>query len=105
MRLHTERISRMEEEAGCFVLLTTVPTAGHLAPRARELLSVYTEQHGTEQHDGFLKAPVLVNSLCLKKPERLEARGLVWLRARLLGRLRARPRRAYVESTGRPLPG
>jgi hypothetical protein len=69
----TARISRMEEEAGGFVLLTNVPTAGDLAHRARDILSVYKEQHGTEQNYGFLKAPVIVNSLFLKKPERIAA--------------------------------
>jgi transposase len=75
----TERIGRIEEEAGCFVLLTNVPTTGELAHSARDLLTVYKEQHGTEQNYGFLKAPVLVNSLFLKKPERIEALGLVLL--------------------------
>ena len=69
----------MEEEAGCFVLLTNVPTAGDLAHSAREILTVYKEQHGTEQNYGFLKDPVIVNSLFLKKPERIEALGLVLL--------------------------
>jgi len=72
-----ERLVRMEAEAGCFVLRTQVPTAGELTPSAREVLAVDKEQQGTEQHDGLLKAPVLVHSLCLQKPERLEAFGLV----------------------------
>ena len=76
IRPHTERISRLEEEAGCFVLLTNVPTAGDLAHSARDILTVYKEQHGTEQNYGFLKDPVIVNSLFLKKPERIEALGL-----------------------------
>jgi transposase len=105
IRPQTERIGRMEQEAGCFVLLTNVPTAGHLAHRARDLLSVYKEQHGTEQNYGFLKDPVIVNSLFLKKPERIEALGLVLLLALLLWRLMERQMRAHVESTGRPLPG
>jgi len=105
IRPHTERISRMEAEAGCFVLLTNVPTAGHLAHSARELLTVYKEQHGTEQNYGFLKDPVIVNSLFLKKPERIEALGLVLLLALLLWRLMERQMRAHVESTGRSLPG
>jgi transposase len=105
IRPHTERISRMEEEAGCFVLLTNVPTAGHLAHSAREILTVYKEQHGTEQNYGFLKDPVIVNSLFLKKPERIEALGLVLLLALLLWRLMERQMRAHVERTGRPLPG
>src|SRR5215470_11766615 len=72
----TERIRRREDEAGCFVLLTNVPTAGDLAHSARDLLTVYKEQHGTEQNYGFLKDPVIVNSLFLKKEERIEALGL-----------------------------
>ena len=52
IRPHTEHIGRLEEEAGCFVLLTNVPTAGNLAHSAREILTVYKEQHGTEQNYG-----------------------------------------------------
>ena len=95
----------MEEEAGCFVLLTNVPTAGNLAHNARELLTVYKEQHGTEQNYGFLEDPVIVNSLFLKKPERIEALGLVLLLSLLLWRLMERQMRAHVESTGMPLTG
>jgi transposase len=75
----TERIAQLEEEAGCFVLLTNVPTAGDLAHSARGILTVYKDQHGTEQNYGFLQDPVMVNSLFLKKPERIEALGLVLL--------------------------
>jgi transposase len=105
IRPHTERIGRMEAEAGCFVLLTNVPTAGTLAHSAREILTVYKEQHGTEQNYGFLKDPVIVNSLFLKKPERIEALGLVLLLSLLLWRLMERQMRAHVESTGTPLTG
>lgn len=79
--IQTERIARLKEEAGCFVLLTNVPTTGDLAHSARDLLTVYKDQHGTEQNYGFLKAPVIVNSLFLKKPERIEAWGLILLLA------------------------
>jgi transposase len=101
----TERIARMEEEAGCFVLLTNVPTAGEVAHSARDILTVYKEQHGTEQNYGFLKDPVIVNSLFLKKPERIEALGLVLLLALLLWRLMERAMRRHVDSTSTPLPG
>src|SRR5262252_3189512 len=50
---HIECIGRMEEEAGCFVLLTNVPTAGALAHSAREILTVYKEQHGTENYQPY----------------------------------------------------
>lgn len=101
----TERIRRLEEEAGCFVLLTNVPTAGDLAHHAGEGLKAYKEQHGTEQNYGFLKDPVIVNSLFLQKPERIAALGLVLLLALLIWRVMARAMRLHVDTTGRPLTG
>jgi len=101
----TEHITRLEAAAGCFVLLTNVPTAGDLAHSARDLLTVYKDQHGTEQNYGFLKDPVIVNSLFLKKEERLEALGLVLLLALLIWRLMERAMRRYVDTTSTPLPG
>jgi transposase len=101
----TEHIARLEEEAGCFVLLTNVRTAGDLAHSARDILTVYKEQHGTEQNYGFLKDPVIVNSLFLKKPERIEALGLVLLLALLIWRLMERALRRHVDTTHMPLPG
>jgi hypothetical protein len=76
MRPDTERIRRSAEEAGGFLLLTHVPPTGPLAPSARDMLTVDKEPHGTEPHSGFLKDPVMVKSLVLKPPERLEALGL-----------------------------
>jgi len=73
----------LEEEAGCFVLLTHVPTVGALAHSARDILTVYKDQHGTEQNYGLLQDPVRVNSLFLKKPERIEALGLCVFRAKV----------------------
>jgi len=83
----------MEAEAGGFVLLTHVPPAGAVAHSARDVLTVYKEQHGTEQNSGFLKDPVIVHSLFLKKPERIEALGLVVLLALLLWRVMERTMR------------
>lgn len=105
IRPQTEHMARREAEAGCFVLLTNVPTAGDLAHSACDLLTVYRDQHGTEQNYSFLKDPVLVNSLCLKKPERIEALGLILLLALLLWRLMERAMRTYVDTTSTPVPG
>jgi transposase len=58
-----------------------------------------------EQNFAFLKAPIIVNSLLLKKPERIEALGLVLLLALLLWRLVERTLRGHVETTGNPLMG
>jgi transposase len=66
-----EVIARKTQETGCFVLLTNVPTAGEMAHRAGDVLRAYKEQHGIEQNYGFLKDPLIVNSLFLKKPERI----------------------------------
>ena len=87
------------------MLLTNVPTAGTLAHRARDILTVYKEQHGTEQNYGLLTDPVMVNSLFLKKPERIEALGLVFLLALLLWRLMEQALRTSIDTTQTPLPG
>ena len=100
-----EVIARKRQETGCFVLLTNVPTTGEMAHRAGDVLRAYKEQHGIEQNYGFLKDPLIVNSLFLKKPERIEALGLVLLLALLLWRLVERTLRVHVETTGQPLPG
>ena len=100
-----EVIARKTQETGCFVLLTNVPTAGEMAHRAGDVLRAYKEQHGIEQNFGFLKDPLIVNSLFLKKPERIEALGLVLLLALLLWRLVERTLRVHVETTGKPLTG
>jgi transposase len=101
----SEVMARKRQEAGCFVLLTNVPTMGEMAHRARAVLQAYKEQHGIEQNYGFLKDPLIVNSLFLNKPARIEALGLVLLLALLVWRLVERTLRAHVETTGNPLTG
>ncbi len=48
---------------------------------------------------------MIVNSLFLKKPERIEALGLILLLALLLWRLMERAMRTYVTTTKTPLTG
>jgi transposase len=105
LRERSEVIARKSQETGCFVLLTNVPTQGEMAHNARAVLQAYKEQHGIAQNYGFLKDPLIVNSLFLKKPERIEALGLVLLLALLLWRLMERTLRVHVETTGNTLPG
>jgi transposase len=105
LRERAEVIARRTQETGCFVLLTNVPTVGEMAHRAGDVLRAYKAQHGIEQNFGFLKDPLIVNSLFLKKPERIEALGLVLLLALLLWRLVERTLRVHVETTATPLPG
>jgi transposase len=105
LRERAEVIARKTQETSCFVLLTNVPTAGAMAHRAGDVLRAYKEQHGIEQNFSFLKDPLIVNSLFLKKPERIEALGLVLLLALLLWRLVERTLRGHVETTETPLTG
>ena len=98
-------MARKREEAGCVVLLTHVPTQGDLAHCAEDVLKGDKNQHGIEQNFSFLKDPLIVNSLFLKKPERIEALGLVLLLALLLWRLMERSLRHYVDTTGTTVTG
>jgi transposase len=105
LRERAEVIARRTQETGCVVLLTHVPTVGEMAHRAGDVLRADKAQHGIEQNFGFLKDPLIVNSLFLKQPERIEALGLVLLLALLLWRLVERTLRVHVETTETPLPG
>jgi hypothetical protein len=105
LRERSEVIARKLQETGCVVLLTNVPTAGEMAHTAGNVRRAYKEQHGIEQNYGFLKDPLIVHSLFLKQPERLEALGLVLLLALLLWRLVERTLRGHVETTGSTLTG
>jgi transposase len=104
-----EAIAIMKEEAGCFVLLTNVPPEGPINADApydgKMLLKVYKDQNGIEHNFGFLKDPVLVNAIFLKKPERVEALGLILVISLLLWRLIELTMRQYLEQQHSKLPG
>ena len=101
-------VSTFREEAGCFVLLTNVSKeteeekAGY---DSKAILEAYKDQYGIEQDFGFLKDPVIVNSIFLKKPQRIEVLGLILLTSLLIWRLMERSMRQYVEQTREKLPG
>jgi transposase len=100
-------VSTFREEAGCFVLITNVPkeTEGEIRYDSKAILGLYKEQYGIEQDFGFLKDPVIVNSVFLKKPQRIEVLGLILLTSLLIWRLMERSMRQYVAQTGENLPG
>ncbi|MEA3384972.1 MAG: transposase [Thermodesulfobacteriota bacterium] len=83
----TEQIERKRKKAGCFVLLTNIPRQGDMAETGAELLQAYKEQNGIERNFSFLKDPLIVNDLFLKKPERIEALGAVLLMALMIWNL------------------
>jgi transposase len=99
-----EVIKPLREEAGCFVLLTNLLDQQADWP-AHELLSLYKGQIGIEKNFSFLKDPAIVNSIFLKKAERIEVLGLVLLISLLIWRLMERSMRRYVEANDCTLPG
>lgn len=97
-------VTPLRLEAGCFVLLCNISSDDSLWP-TKELLKLYKDQSGIEQNFGFLKDPVIVNSIFLKKPHRIEVLGLVLLLSLLIWRLMERCMRQYIESTGSTITG
>jgi transposase len=67
----------MREQAVCFLLITNVPVEGPpnstMPHDGKKILQVYKDQSGIEHNFSFLKDPVLINSVILKKSERIEA--------------------------------
>jgi transposase len=100
-----DAIAKEQLLSGCFVLISNVPVIDEMAHDARALLKAYKEQYGIEQNYGFLKDPLIVNSIFLKKPSRIEALGLILLLSLLIWRLMERSMRQYVDQTGKPLIG
>jgi hypothetical protein len=98
-------IARPRDEAGGVVLLTNVPTEGDLAHRAGDVRKGDKNHYGIEPNLSFRKDPLIVNRLFLKKPERIEALGLVLWLALLLWRLLERSLRHDVDTTGSPVTG
>ena len=109
-----ELIERFRAHAGCFVLLSNAPkhassqaelgaasqhASQHASRRwsARECLEAYKEQHGVEHNFSFLKEPLIVNDIFLKKPGRIDALGLVLLLSLLVWSLMQRTLRKSIE--------
>ena len=109
-----ELIERLVARAGCFVLLSNAPEPepepkSHGAatsveeasnPRtwsAAQCLRAYKEQHGVESSFSFLKEPLIVNDVFLKKPGRIAALGMVLLLSLLVWSLMQRSLRKSVQ--------
>ena len=97
-----EAIEKLQEKAGCFVLLANVPTE---KKSSLEILKTYKEQDGIEKNFGFLKDPLVVNDLFLKTPSRIEALGLVLVISLLLWRLMERTMRTKTKEENSTLTG
>jgi transposase len=102
---NADGVARERSLAGCFVLLSNVPTAGPGALDAARLLRTYKGQYGVESDFAFLKDPLVVNDLFLKTPSRIDALGMVLIIALMVWRLMERSMRAHVQKANTTLPG
>ena len=98
-------MTRLKRSAGCFVLLSNVPTTNENAMDGAALLRTYKGQYGVESDFAFLKDPLVVNDVFLKNPARIDALGMVLIIALMVWRLMERSMRVYVQNTGTRLPG
>jgi len=102
---NVDHIEQKRQEAGCFVLLSNVPLQGNAAQTGADLLRAYKEQHGIERNFSFLKDPLIVNDMFLKKPERIEVLGAILLMALLVWNLIEHTLRQHVRNNDVELPG
>lgn len=100
-----EAIEKARTIAGCFILLTNVSKTGKNGLNSKELLRTYKGQYGVESGFAFLKDPLVVNDTFLKKPNRIDALGMVLVIALIVWRLMERSLRVYVKNTEELLPG
>ncbi|MGB4406972.1 MAG: IS1634 family transposase, partial [Sphaerochaeta sp.] len=103
--IREDRLQLLREQAGCFVLLSNVPSCGENSLDAKALLRTYKGQYGVESDFVFLKDPLVVNDLFLKTPSRIDALGMILVVALLIWRLMERQMRMYLAHEGKRLPG
>jgi transposase len=93
-------------EAGCFVLISNlVSSKDRKKFSAEDLLRLYKNQDGIEQNFSFLKDPVIVNSIFLKKNHRIEVLGLVLLISLLIWRLMEHCMRQFIADENSTITG
>jgi len=103
--IETDAATDLRKETGCFVLLCNVPLEGTDGYSAYEILRTYKDQYGIEQNFGFMKNTPIVNSIFLKKAERIEVLGLILLLSLLIWRLIEYSMRRYAKEQNKDLPG
>ena len=87
------------------VQLSNLNQAGGAPPRLTLPPQPSTENSEGAKNFGFLKDPLIVNDVFLKKPSRIEALGLVLVLALLLSRLMERAMRSKITEDGSTLQG
>lgn len=100
------KLGDLRQAAGCFVLLSNLNSAEEKNSWSPEqLLRLYKNQGGIEQNFGFLKDPVVINSVFLKKNSRIQVLGMILLIALLIWRLIERSMRMYLEKKATTITG
>jgi transposase len=98
-----DAVAKRRQLAGCFVLLSNIPAEdGYDAER---ILRTYKEQNAIEKNFSFLKDDRIVNALFLKRPERIEALGLILLISLLVWRLIELVMRTELQARAATVPG
>jgi len=105
LAVNSTGVEKERRLAGCFVLLSNVPTHGDGGMDARRLLQTYKGQYGVENDFAFLKDPLVVNDLFIKTPSRIDALGMILIIALMVWRLMERAMRTHVANTKTTLPG
>jgi transposase len=100
-----ENTEKEKLKAGCFVLLSNIPSHGDDGMDAKTLLETYKGQHAVEANFSFLKDPTIVNDIFLKTPSRIEVLGMILIISLMVWRLMEKELRRHVEQTDAPLPG
>ena len=103
--LNTEAVEREKQITGCFVLLANVPIEGNIGMDGKKLLLTYKGQYGVESDFAFLKDPLVVNDIFLKKPHRIDALGMILVIALMVYRLMERTMRKRLKKSKTELIG
>lgn len=106
LRERTEVIEAARQETGCFCAShqRAPPRARELPYDSKETLLAYKDQHGVEQNFGLPKDRAIVNAIFLKRPQRIEALGFVFVVSLLLWRLIESQMRRHLAQTQTKLP-
>jgi transposase len=99
----TDAAEELKKETGCFVLITNVFEENGYS--SYDILRSYKDQYGIEQNFGFLKNTPIVNSVFLKKAERIEVLAFILLLSLLVWRLIEYNMRRYARENEKDLPG
>ena len=87
------------------MLLSSVSAEGDNGYSAEKILRTYKDQFAIEKNFGFLKDDQIVNAIFLKKPERIEALGLILLISLLIWRLMEHTMRTELAAADKKING